>query len=62
MSWSDDSSVYKVAFLVGDAPPHMDYQNDAKYPTTLNAAAKTAPLNLLGRALLRHGAYFQVWD
>ena len=25
-------------FLVGDAPPHMDYQDDVKYPVTLSAA------------------------
>ena len=38
MSWSDDSSVYKTIFLVGDAPPHMDYTNDVKYPVTLQVA------------------------
>ena len=26
------SNAYKVVFLVGDAPPHMDYQDDVKYP------------------------------
>ena len=40
VSWSSDSNVYKVAFLVGDAPPHMDYHNDVKYPVTLAAAAR----------------------
>ncbi len=25
MSWSDRDDVYRVVFLVGDAPPHMDY-------------------------------------
>jgi Mg-chelatase subunit ChlD len=40
MSWSDDSKVYKTVFLVGDAPPHMDYPNDIKYPVTLQAAAR----------------------
>ena len=39
MSWSQDPSVYKVAFLVGDAPPHMDYQDDVKYPQIVAAAA-----------------------
>jgi uncharacterized protein YegL len=38
MSWSDDRNTYKVVFLVGDAPPHMDYPNDVKYPVTLEAA------------------------
>jgi len=31
MKWSDSNDVYKVIFLVGDAPPHMDYQDDVKY-------------------------------
>lgn len=74
MSWSNDSSVYKVAFLVGDAPPHMDYQNDVKYPVTLKAAAsKGIVVNAIQSgqnaatlpvwqniASLGHGAYFQV--
>jgi Mg-chelatase subunit ChlD len=40
ISWSTDSNVYKTVFLVGDAPPHMDYPNDVKYPVTLQAAAR----------------------
>ncbi len=39
MSWSLDQSTYKVVFLVGDAPPHMDYQDDVKYPQIVAAAA-----------------------
>jgi Mg-chelatase subunit ChlD len=39
MSWSQDPSTYKVVFLVGDAPPHMDYQDDVKYPQVVAAAA-----------------------
>lgn len=38
VSWSDDSGVYRVIFLVGDAPPHMDYQDDVKYPVTISQA------------------------
>jgi len=38
LSWSQDSGTYKAVFLVGDAPPHMDYQDDVKYPVTLGAA------------------------
>ena len=33
MSWSEDDA-YRVIFLVGDAPAHMDYQDDVKYPDT----------------------------
>ena len=40
MSWSADSNTYKVVFLVGDAPPHMDYHNDVKYPVTLEVARR----------------------
>jgi Mg-chelatase subunit ChlD len=38
VSWSQDSGTYKAIFLVGDAPPHMDYQDDVKYPVTLSVA------------------------
>jgi Mg-chelatase subunit ChlD len=38
ISWSQEAWAYKVVFLVGDAPPHMDYQDDVKYPITLAAA------------------------
>jgi Mg-chelatase subunit ChlD len=38
ISWSQDPDSYQVIFLVGDAPPHMDYQDDVKYPVTLAAA------------------------
>ena len=40
MSWSQDPQAYKVVFLVGDAPPHMDYQDEMKYPEIVAAAAK----------------------
>lgn len=38
ISWSQNPDAYKVVFLVGDAPPHMDYQDDVKYPVTLSDA------------------------
>ena len=76
VSWSDDSNVYRVVFLVGDAPPHMDYHNDVKYPVTLAAAAKKGiVVNAIQSgqhqytrpawqqiASLGHGEYFQVED
>jgi Mg-chelatase subunit ChlD len=40
MKWSDDRSVLKIVFLVGDAPPHMDYADGPKYPDLCRAAAK----------------------
>jgi uncharacterized protein YegL len=38
LSWSQDDQTYRVLFLVGDAPPHMDYQDDVKWPVSLAAA------------------------
>jgi Mg-chelatase subunit ChlD len=38
ISWNPDKNTYKVIFLVGDAPAHMDYPNDVKYPETLAVA------------------------
>lgn len=40
MAWSEDPGVYRVVFLVGDAPPHMDYDQDVPYADTLAAAAR----------------------
>jgi len=39
LTWSSDESTYRVAYLVGDAPPHMDYAQDVKYPETCSLAA-----------------------
>ena len=38
ISWSRDPKAYRAVFLVGDAPPHMDYQDDVKYPETVAVA------------------------
>jgi len=38
--WNLDASVYRVIFLVGDAPPHMDYNDDVKFQDTCRVAAK----------------------
>ena len=40
INWSTDKSTYRVIFLVGDCPPHMDYQNDVRYPETCLLAGK----------------------
>lgn len=74
ISWSQDSGVYKVVFLVGDAPPHMDYPDDVKYPATLAAAQRQGiVVNTIQSgqhavtrpawqqiAALGHGEFFQV--
>jgi Mg-chelatase subunit ChlD len=48
MSWSQGDEVYKVLFLVGDAPPHMDYRGDVEYRRTAELArAKGITLNTI---------------
>jgi len=37
MSWSQSDNAYQVIFLVGDAPPHMDY-NEVRYPEIVASA------------------------
>jgi hypothetical protein len=74
ISWSKNDDVYKVAFLIGDAPPHMDYNNDVQFPVTLEMAKRkgivvntiqsgqnsyTAPV-WQNIAQLGYGEYFQV--
>jgi Mg-chelatase subunit ChlD len=73
VSWSQDPGTYKVVFLVGDAPPHMDY-NAAKYPEVVAAArARGIVVNTIQCggmsetvapwqqiAALGHGRYFTV--
>jgi Mg-chelatase subunit ChlD len=34
IKWSPNKKTLKIIFLVGDAPPHMDYPDDVKYPET----------------------------
>ena len=40
IGWSRDRDVLKILFLVGDYPPHMDYQDDVPYPGTCAEAVK----------------------
>ena len=78
ISWSPSSAngdqTYRAIFLVGDAPPHMDYQDDVKYPETLKLAKqRSVRVNAIqcgqdGKTLntwqsiaqLGNGDYFQV--
>lgn len=60
LQWSADPEVLKVIFLVGDAPPHMDYQDDVKYPETCKLANRKGILiNTLQCGRL--GGTEQVW-
>jgi uncharacterized protein YegL len=40
IAWSKDRDVLKIVFLVGDAPPHMDYDQDVRYPEICQMAMK----------------------
>ena len=38
LQWRKGDDTRRIVFLVGDAPPHMDYAQDTKYPVTLAVA------------------------
>jgi hypothetical protein len=38
LSWSHGPETCRILFLVGDAPPHMDYAQDMKYPDVMRLA------------------------
>ncbi len=40
VQWSTDKKTLRIIFLVGDAPPHMDYKDDVKYPATCKKACE----------------------
>ena len=40
LTWSTNRNVLKIIFLVGDAPPHMDYPNAPKFPDVCQEAMK----------------------
>ena len=38
MNWSDKDTTYRSIFVVGDCPPHMDYQDDVLYTVSCKKA------------------------
>jgi Mg-chelatase subunit ChlD len=38
LKWSSGNHVKRIVFLVGDAPPHMDYEQERQYPRILKDA------------------------
>ncbi len=40
MHWSDDKDTLKMVFLVGDAPPHMDYPQQVRWQRTAQKAVR----------------------
>ena len=74
LTWDQADATFRVIYLVGDAPPHMDYRDDVKYQVSCRLAAKagiivntiqcgtmssTAPI-WQEIAKLSEGSYFQV--
>jgi Mg-chelatase subunit ChlD len=66
LEWSGDA-VIKLAFLVGDAPPHLDYQEDADYAQEMRSAAHrgihvytvaASGMDALGQAVWRQIAMY----
>ena len=53
LGWTGGDDVRRIVFLVGDAPPHMDYAQDTKYPQTLQVARQK---DILVNAVLAGGA------
>lgn len=53
LQWTPGSEARRIVFLVGDAPPHMDYAQDTKYPTTLAVAKQK---NIVVNAVLAGSA------
>jgi hypothetical protein len=39
ISWGQGKDTYQVIFLVGDAPPHMDYPGEEQFPSIVSRAA-----------------------
>jgi Mg-chelatase subunit ChlD len=40
VGWGKGKRTLRIIFLVGDAPPHMDYKDDVKYPETCKLAVR----------------------
>ena len=40
LDWSKGDDIQRIVFLVGDAPPHMDYDNSPHYPEIIKSAHK----------------------
>ena len=53
LKWTSGGEARRIVFLVGDAPPHMDYAQDTKYPATLAAARQK---NIIVNAVLAGSA------
>ena len=53
LHWTEGKDAHRIVFLVGDAPPRMDYAQDTKYPKTLAVAKQR---DIIINAVLAGGA------
>lgn len=53
LQWTGAGDTRRIVFLVGDAPPHMDYKQDTRYATTLKVARQK---DIIVNAMLAGGA------
>lgn len=53
LQWTKGSDARRIVFLVGDAPPHMDYAQDTKYEVTMKVAQQK---DIIVNAVLTGGA------
>lgn len=53
LQWSKSNDSRRIVFLVGDAPPHMDYAQDTKYEVTMKVAQQK---DIIVNAVLAGGA------
>jgi len=53
LQWTKGGDAKRIVFLVGDAPPHMDYAQDTKYPKTIAIAKQR---DIVVNAVLAGGA------
>jgi len=53
LQWTSGRDARRIVFLVGDAPPHMDYAQDTKYETTMKVAQQK---DIIVNAVLTGGA------
>ncbi|MFN8576092.1 MAG: vWA domain-containing protein [Candidatus Sericytochromatia bacterium] len=40
ITWTSEKEAVRLIFLIGDAPPHLDYSDDIKYPESIREAVK----------------------
>jgi hypothetical protein len=54
LQWTTGGDARRIVFLVGDAPPHMDYAQDTKYPITLSRGEAEGHHRQRGAGRQRH--------